>query len=113
MRWECLARGPRPRRAGTTVANRNYFNEVKSKSQFPSFQMSETPATSLASTFGWLSHSSGIATAWLTSRLSTLAQACARAVGSTTSAALAIAALICGLLTWPQLELLVGTIAGP
>ena len=52
--------------------------------QVTSFQREFTPATSFDSTLGWLSKSSGIATAWLTSILSTLAKAWARAVGSVT-----------------------------
>ena len=71
------------------------------------------PWTSLLRTLGWLSNSSGTATALATSSLSTLAHASVRAAGSTVSAAALIAALIWGSLTCPWLELPVDVIDGP
>src|SRR6266567_3770231 len=108
------ARSGDPRRmAGVTDDQRRYFRDVNMKSHDPTFHRSSTPATSLLSMFGCVSHSSGSATALLTSCLSMAPQAWAAAVGSVISCALSIAELIAGSLSCDQLALLVGTIALP
>src|SRR5262249_4748165 len=87
------------RRDPSRVGYYGFFNEVNAKSQPPSFQRSLTPATFLLSMLGWLSKSSGTASALLTIILSPFAHACARAVGLTTRDAAFIAALSFGSLT--------------
>src|SRR5262249_54454389 len=76
-----------------------------------SFHLSRTPLICVPRNSALDDQISGIAGASITSILSMFAYAWRRAAGSVICVALSIASLICGLSSWAQLELLIGTIA--
>src|ERR671921_515336 len=100
-----------PRRASGALRS-HHFGALNARFQ-SSFHLSSTPLTCVPLSSAFDDQISGIAGASITSILSISAHACRRGPWSVICAALSIAALIFGLSSWAQLELLTGTIDLP